>query len=134
MAEAWIYLDPDGGDDGGTAGEVADVLAELGFAPRRVAANGTLRPEGDGNYYVGLNVLVGRMGADEVIELADLADEYGSGEARVTQRQNVILTDVPEESLDELRSEPLLEEYSPDSSVEPEPQAVPAKKGLKLVK
>lgn len=68
----------------------------------------------DGNYYVGLNVLVGRMGADEVIELADLADEYGSGEARVTQRQNVILTDVPEESLDELRSEPLLEEYSPD--------------------
>jgi ferredoxin-nitrite reductase len=58
--------------------------------------------------------LVGRMGADEVIELADIADEYGSGEARVTQRQNVILTDVPEESLDDLRSEPLLEEYSPD--------------------
>ncbi len=27
-----------------------------------------------------------------------------------------------------------LEEYSPDSPVEPEPQAVPAKKGLKLVK
>ncbi|MCL7418068.1 MAG: ferredoxin--nitrite reductase, partial [Halalkalicoccus sp.] len=68
----------------------------------------------DGNYYVGLNVLVGRMGAEEVIELADIAEEYGSGEARVTQRQNLILTDVPEENLDELLEEPLLSEYSPD--------------------
>ena len=73
-----------------------------------------IHEQNDGNYYVGLNVLVGRMGADEVIELADIADEYGSGEARITQRQNLILTDVPEENLDELRAEPLLEEYSPD--------------------
>ncbi len=70
----------------------------------------------DGNYYVGLNVLVGRMGADDVLELADLAEEYGSGEVRLTQRQNVIVTDVPEENLDALTSEPLLEEYSPDPS------------------
>ncbi|WP_225333022.1 nitrite/sulfite reductase [Halomicrobium urmianum] len=70
----------------------------------------------DGNYYVGLNVLVGRMGADEVLELADLAEEYGSGEVRLTQRQNVIVTDVSEESLDALLEEPLLEEYSPDPS------------------
>ncbi|ADJ13401.1 nitrite/sulfite reductase [Halalkalicoccus jeotgali] len=73
-----------------------------------------IHEQNDGNYYVGLNVLVGRMGADEVIELADIADEYGSGEARITQRQNLILTDVPEKNLDELRSEPLLSEYSPD--------------------
>jgi DNA-binding response OmpR family regulator len=40
MGEAWIY---------GTADpEVTRVLAELGFAPRRVTANGSLRPEGDG--------------------------------------------------------------------------------------
>ncbi|RLM36429.1 nitrite/sulfite reductase [Haloarcula sp. Atlit-120R] len=70
----------------------------------------------DGNYYVGLNVLVGRMGADDVLELAELADEYGSGEVRLTQRQNIIVTDVPEENLDEFTSEPLLEHYSPDPS------------------
>ncbi|KAA9399200.1 ferredoxin--nitrite reductase [Haloarcula sp. CBA1130] len=70
----------------------------------------------DGNYYVGLNVLVGRMGADDVIELAELADEYGSGEVRLTQRQNIIVTDVPEENLDAFTSEPLLENYSPDPS------------------
>ncbi|WP_435147561.1 nitrite/sulfite reductase [Halobaculum sp. P14] len=70
--------------------------------------------QNDGNYYVGLNVLVGRMGVDDVYELAELADEYGSGEVRLTQRQNVIVTDVPEENLDALLDEPLLEHYSPD--------------------
>ncbi|MDS0280495.1 nitrite/sulfite reductase [Haloarcula onubensis] len=70
----------------------------------------------DGNYYVGLNVLVGRMGADDTLELAELADEYGSGEVRLTQRQNVIVTDVPEDELDDLLAEPLLEDYSPEPS------------------
>jgi ferredoxin-nitrite reductase len=68
----------------------------------------------DGNYYVGLDVLVGRMGVEDVYELADLAEEYGSGEVRLTQRQNAIVTDVPEEDLDTLLDEPLLEDYSPD--------------------
>ncbi|QLH81027.1 nitrite/sulfite reductase [Halosimplex pelagicum] len=68
----------------------------------------------DGNYYVGLDVLVGRMGVDDVYELAELADEYGSGEVRLTQRQNVIVTDVESDRLDEFLDEPLLETYSPD--------------------
>jgi DNA-binding response OmpR family regulator len=46
MAEAWIYTDP--GSDGALASDLARDLAELGFAPRRVAAGGALRPEGDG--------------------------------------------------------------------------------------
>jgi ferredoxin-nitrite reductase len=68
----------------------------------------------DGNHYVGLNVMVGRMGVDDVLELADLADEYASGEVRLTQRQNIIVTDVREEGLEEFLDEPLLENYSPD--------------------
>ncbi|WP_410766375.1 nitrite/sulfite reductase [Haloferax sp. DFSO60] len=70
----------------------------------------------DGSNFVGLNVLVGRMGADEVIELADLAEEYGSGAARLTQRQNVIIPDIPDDELDEFLSEDLLEHYSPEPS------------------
>jgi DNA-binding response OmpR family regulator len=46
MGEAWIYLEPGAEDE--PAREAARVLAELGFAPRRVAVNGSLRPEGDG--------------------------------------------------------------------------------------
>ncbi|WP_436930149.1 nitrite/sulfite reductase [Halosimplex halobium] len=70
----------------------------------------------DGKNYVGLNVLVGRMGVDDVLELADLAEEYGSGEVRLTQRQNIIVTDVPDEKLDAFLDEPLLEDYSPNPS------------------
>jgi len=68
----------------------------------------------DGNYYVGLDVLVGRMGVDDVYELADLADDYGSGEVRLTQRQNIIVTDVDSDRVDEFLEEPLLDTYSPD--------------------
>ncbi len=68
----------------------------------------------DGNYFVGLNVLVGRMGADDTAELARLADKYGSGEIRISQRQNIIISDVAEEDLDDLLAEDLLEHYSPD--------------------
>lgn len=45
MAEAWIYTDESVDE---VASDVARLLAELGFAPRKVAANGSLRPEGDG--------------------------------------------------------------------------------------
>jgi ferredoxin-nitrite reductase len=70
----------------------------------------------DGTNFVGLNVLVGRMGAADVLELADLAESYGSGEVRLSQRQNVIVTDVPDAELEDFLDEPLLEHYSPDPS------------------
>ncbi|MFB6184687.1 MAG: nitrite/sulfite reductase [Haloarculaceae archaeon] len=98
-----------------TAGE--DLRSEYSYNAGDAETHGDhvgVYEQPDGDYYVGLNVLVGRMGADDVLELADLADEYGSGEVRLTQRQNVIVTDVPEADLDAFLDEPLLEEYSPD--------------------
>jgi ferredoxin-nitrite reductase len=68
----------------------------------------------DGQYFVGLSVLVGRMGAEDVIDLADLAEQYGSEMIGLTQRQNVIVSDVAEEDLDDFLDEALLEHYSPD--------------------
>ena len=68
----------------------------------------------DGDYYVGLGVAVGRIGAEDVVGLADLADEYGSGEVRLTRRQNLLLMDVPEDRVEALLSEPLLKTYSPE--------------------
>jgi ferredoxin-nitrite reductase len=70
--------------------------------------------QADGRYYVGLSTPVGRVPAAEAIELADLAAEYGSGEVRLTRRQNPLLVDVPGESLDDLLAEPLLETHAPD--------------------
>ena len=42
MADAWIYVDPDEPD---LASEFARELAELGFSPRQVSANGRLAPD-----------------------------------------------------------------------------------------
>ena len=70
--------------------------------------------QGDGNYYVGLSVAVGRMAAEEAIELADLADEYGSGRLRLTRRQNPILIDIDSDRVEELLDEPLLDVHKPE--------------------
>ena len=70
--------------------------------------------QNDGNYFVGLSVLVGRMGAEDVIELADLAEAYGSGMIGLTQRQNVVVADIAEDDLEAFLDEDLLEYYQPD--------------------
>ncbi len=61
-----------------------------------------------------MNVPVGRVTAAEAIDLADLADEYGSGEIRLTRRQNPIIVNVDEDRLDDLLAEPLLETHAPE--------------------
>jgi len=64
-------------------------------------------------HYVGLNVPVGRMSGEEFEEAGRLAAEYGDG-VRLATDQNLIVTGVPEDRLDELLAEPLLERYSPN--------------------
>ncbi len=68
----------------------------------------------DGLRCVGLHVPVGRLQTRDMLELARLADEYGSGDVRLTVEQNVIITDVPEAKLEALLAESLLQRFSPD--------------------
>jgi ferredoxin-nitrite reductase len=63
--------------------------------------------------YVGLNVPVGRMSGEQFEEAGRLAGEYGDG-VRLATDQNLIVTGVPEDRLDELLAEPLLARYSPN--------------------
>jgi ferredoxin-nitrite reductase len=65
-------------------------------------------------YYVGLNVPVGRMSGEQFEETGRLAGEYGDG-VRLATDQNLIVTGVPEDRLDELLAEPLLARYSPNA-------------------
>jgi ferredoxin-nitrite reductase len=98
-----------------TAGE--DLREQYDYNAGRADAPGDyvgIHEQKDGEYFVGLSVLVGRMGAEEVIELADIAKRYGSELVGLTQRQNVIVADIAEEDLDDFLAEPVLEEYSPD--------------------
>jgi ferredoxin-nitrite reductase len=64
-------------------------------------------------YYVGLNVPVGRMSGAQFEEVGRLAEEYGS-DVRLATDQNLIVTGVREERLDDLLAEPLLQKYSPN--------------------
>lgn len=67
--------------------------------------------------YVGLHVPVGRLYADDMFDLARMAEVYGSGELRLTVEQNVIIPNVPDSRIAPLLKEPLLERFA----IEPTP-------------
>ncbi len=50
----------------------------------------------DGLAYVGLPILRGRITADQLQAVADAADDFGSGELRTTNMQNLLVIDVPQ--------------------------------------
>lgn len=56
---------------------------------------------------------VGRLSADELHELAELADRYGDGQIRTTMSQNILLSGVPNEQVDELLEAPVLQRLTP---------------------
>jgi sulfite reductase (ferredoxin) len=56
----------------------------------------------DGNYYVGVAPHVGRTSGSQLWQVADLADEFGSGRLRTTTEQKLLILDIPERNLDQL--------------------------------
>jgi ferredoxin-nitrite reductase len=67
----------------------------------------------EGLVYVGCSVPVGRMHGLELVELARLAETYGDGDVRIGTDQNFIVSGVPEDRVDALLAEPLMQTYSP---------------------
>jgi sulfite reductase (ferredoxin) len=61
-----------------------------------------IRPQRDGNYYVGFAPKVGRVNGDLLHVIADLAEEFGSGRVRTTTEQKMVILDVPEGRTEEL--------------------------------
>jgi ferredoxin-nitrite reductase len=59
--------------------------------------------------YVGLHVPVGRIYAQDMFDLARIADVYGSGEIRLTVEQNVIIPNVPDSRVAALGRESLVQ-------------------------
>ncbi len=67
----------------------------------------------NGLVYVGCSVPVGRMHGIDLVEVARLSEAYGDGTVRIGTDQNFVLSGVPEDRLERLLAEPLLETYSP---------------------
>ncbi|HEX5289998.1 MAG TPA: nitrite/sulfite reductase [Streptosporangiaceae bacterium] len=59
----------------------------------------------DGNYYVGVAPHVGRTSGTQLYQVADLAQEYGSGTVRTTTEQKLLILDIPERALPGLLSD-----------------------------
>jgi ferredoxin-nitrite reductase len=62
--------------------------------------------------YVGLHIPIGRLYAQDMFDLARIAEVYGSGEIRLTVEQNVIIPNVPDSRLNAFLAEPVLERFS----------------------
>ena len=64
-----------------------------------------VHPQRDGNYYVGFAPVVGRLSADALDVIADLAARYGSGRVHTTTEQKMVILDVPSERTEDLVAE-----------------------------
>ncbi|MCX2826424.1 ferredoxin--nitrite reductase [Bacillus pseudomycoides] len=62
--------------------------------------------------YVGFNVPVGRLRSEEFFEIARIAKQYGNGEIRTCNSQNLIIPNVPKGNVEGLLKEPLFESIS----------------------
>ncbi|HXG92419.1 MAG TPA: nitrite/sulfite reductase [Blastocatellia bacterium] len=56
-------------------------------------------------HYAGISILGGRTSADELERLAAIGERFGSSRIRTTNTQNILLLDVPESSLNDLKRE-----------------------------
>jgi len=64
-----------------------------------------VRAQRDGNFYVGFAPTAGRLSADALDVIAELAARYGSGRVSTTTEQKMIILDVPPERTGELVAE-----------------------------
>ena len=62
-------------------------------------------PQQDGLYYVGVPIARGRFTGDQMIAAADLAQRFaaaGKAQVRLSQKQNLLLVNIPQQNIDEL--------------------------------
>lgn len=69
--------------------------AHVGFHPQKQ----------DGLHYVGVVVPVGRITSDQMRKLARISDIYGSGTIRLTVWQNLLISDIPTDRLEDVKRE-----------------------------
>lgn len=58
-----------------------------------------------GLYYVGVVLPVGKLDAEQMRGLADIANRHGSGTIRLTVWQNLLISDIPEQRLQAVKQE-----------------------------
>ena len=72
---------------------------------------GVFQQKQEGLNYIGLHIPVGRLQADQMYDLARVAEVYGSGDLRLTVEQNVIVANVPDNRLAVFLAEPIVQAF-----------------------
>ncbi len=72
---------------------------------------GIHRQKQDKKIYVGLNVPVGRLKAEDLQDFARISKVYGSGEVRLTEDQNIIIPGIDDNKITSLKKENLLKKF-----------------------
>jgi ferredoxin-nitrite reductase len=75
---------------------------------------GVYKQKQAGLNYAGLNIPVGRLYAEDMFEIARLAEVYGTGEIRFTVEQNIVIPNISDSRLATFLTEPILERFSID--------------------
>lgn len=73
---------------------------------------GIYRQKQIGLNYVGLKIPVGRIAAEDLHAICDLAERYGSHELRLTANQGLIIPNVPDKKIGDLTEEPLIRRFA----------------------
>jgi ferredoxin-nitrite reductase len=73
---------------------------------------GVYQQKQPGLNYVGLHVPTGRLWADDLFNIARIAEVYGDGEIRMTVEQNLIIPNIPDDHLAAFLDEPLLQKFA----------------------
>ncbi|MEM7062970.1 MAG: ferredoxin--nitrite reductase [Cyanobacteria bacterium P01_B01_bin.77] len=72
---------------------------------------GVFQQKQTGLNYIGLHIPVGRLQADNMFDLARVAEVYGNSEMRLTVEQNVIIPNVPDSRLAIFLAEPIVKTF-----------------------
>ncbi len=73
---------------------------------------GIFRQKQRGLNYIGLKVLVGRIKASDLRNIAALADRYGTGEVRLSPAQALVIPHISDRVVGELAEEPLVKQFA----------------------
>ena len=73
---------------------------------------GINRQKQKGKYYAGIHIPVGRLSASDLQDLSDILRSYGNGDVRLTEDQNIIITNISEEKLFDFKKEAFLERFT----------------------
>ncbi len=81
------------------------------FSQKPRSLLGLHKQKQSGFSFAGLHVPVGRLSAENIQDLALASINYGSGEIRLTEDQNIIMINIPDEKIERLKLDPLLQSF-----------------------